>query len=57
MRIIDSIAELEQIAELTKTQQRRPRVMLCVTGFSLEGVTSCERRRVRRSSRLTARKP
>jgi diaminopimelate decarboxylase len=38
--IVDSTAELERIAELAKTQQRRPRVMLRVTGFSLEGVTS-----------------
>jgi hypothetical protein len=52
--IVDSIAKLEQIAELTKTQQRSPRVMLCVTGFSLEGVTSSARgdgTAIRRSSR------
>ena len=33
--IVDSIAELERIAELAKDQQRKPRVMLRVTGFSL----------------------
>jgi diaminopimelate decarboxylase len=38
--IVDSIAELERIAALAKDQQRKPRVMLRVTGFSLEGVTS-----------------
>jgi diaminopimelate decarboxylase len=38
--IIDSIAELERVAALAKAQQRRPRALLRVTGFSLEGVTS-----------------
>jgi len=58
--IVDSIAELEQIAEPTKTLQRRSRVMLCVTGFRLEGVTSSARgdgTAIRRSSRSTVRKP
>lgn len=38
--VADSIAELERIAELAKGRQLKPRVMLRVTGFSLEGVTS-----------------
>jgi diaminopimelate decarboxylase len=38
--IVDSISELERIAALAQSQQRMPRVMLRVTGFSLEGVTS-----------------
>ena len=42
--IADSIAELERIATLAKDQQRTPRVMLRVTGFSLDrGVVNyCE---------------
>jgi hypothetical protein len=55
--IVDSIAELEQIAELTKTQQRRPRVMLCVTGFSVTSSARGDGTAIRRSSRSTARKP
>jgi diaminopimelate decarboxylase len=38
--IADSIAELERIATLAKDQQRTPRVMLRVTGFSLDNVTA-----------------
>jgi diaminopimelate decarboxylase len=38
--IADSVAEVERIAELAKDQTSSPRVMLRVTGFNLEGVTS-----------------
>ncbi len=38
--IADSVGEVERIAELAKDHANRPRVMLRVTGFDLEGVTS-----------------
>jgi diaminopimelate decarboxylase len=38
--IADSIAEVERIATLAKDHDNVPRVMLRVTGFDLEGVTS-----------------
>jgi diaminopimelate decarboxylase len=38
--IADSIAELERIAELAKSHQETPRVVLRVTGFPLDKVTS-----------------
>ena len=38
--VADSIAELDRIAELANSRERRPRVVLRVTGFPLDKVTS-----------------